>query len=274
MNGKQQSGRGCYQWRSIGAVLLVLCVGMSLMRLAWAADVTLTWNANTESDLAGYKLYQSTISGQYGAPAATLGKVTTHTLTLPQIEVDATYYFTLTAYDLAGNESGKSAEVRKLIAGIPAPTPPLLPTPTGFKATQLADGTTQLSWDDMQLPAGAGYLLRVHKEGTPYDPCSSMVWCGGVLMATSKTFTLAPGNYDAWVHSARSESDWGTSQGLAFTVTAPVDLPPAPPQGLTIASATAEQVVIVASATDCARVVTSTKGSTATIYKRTVSCVK
>lgn len=252
--------------------LLILLFLLLTATTSSAADVTLTWNANTESDLAGYKIYQSTIAGQYGDPVVTLGKVTSHTLTLPTLTVDATYFFSLTAYDLAGNESGKSLEVNKFVSG--TPLLPSLPRPTNFIATALPDGRTRLSWDDMQLPAGTGYLLRVHLEGTPYDPCTAMVFCGDVFFTNSMTFTLAPGKYDAWVHSARSGSDWGPSTGMVFTVAAPVDLPPAPPTGLQISSATAERIVIVASAQDCTRVVTSTKGSTATQQVRTVTCVK
>lgn len=238
---------------------------------AYAADVTLTWNQNTESDLAGYKLYRGTVSGQYGNPV-TLGKVTQHTLTLPNLTVDQTYYFALTAYDLAGNESGKSIEASKLVTG--TPLPPSLPRPTQFAATPLPDGRTQLTWDDMQLPAGTGYLLRVHLAGTPYAPCSGMAFCGDVLPTNSLTLALPPGEYDAWVHSARSVSEWGPSAGMRFTVVAPapVDLPPAPPTGFTILSSTATEIVIVASAADCPRVTTSTKGSTATMRKRTVTC--
>lgn len=251
----------------MGLLFLIL----STLSTASAADVTLTWNANTESDLAGYKLYQGTVSGQYGPPV-TLGKVTTYTLTLPSLDVDQSYFWALSAYDLAGNESGKSVELSKLVAG--TPPPPALPTPTNFTATTLPDGTTRLAWDDMQLPVGTGYLLRVHADGTSYEPCSSLAWCGDVFMETSKILALPAGTYDAWVHSAQSGAVYGPLAGLSFTVTAPVDAPPAPPTGFQIMSATASEVVIVASAKDCTRVVTSTKGTTSAQHMRTVSCVK
>ncbi|MEQ1845668.1 MAG: BACON domain-containing carbohydrate-binding protein, partial [Nitrospira sp.] len=35
-----------------------------------SSSVTLTWNGNTEKDLAGYKVYRATSSGAYGAPIA------------------------------------------------------------------------------------------------------------------------------------------------------------------------------------------------------------
>ena len=102
-------------------VMILLSVG-GMAAVLFAADVTLSWQANTELDLAGYKVYQSTVSGQYGAAVSTVGSVTTQTLTLPQLDVDTTYFFVITAYDLAGNESEQSLEVSKMVAGIPTGT--------------------------------------------------------------------------------------------------------------------------------------------------------
>jgi fibronectin type 3 domain-containing protein len=78
------------------------------------SSLTLTWNANTESDLAGYKIYRATTSGGYGAPIATVqGNVTTYIAT--GLQSPATYFFIITAYDSAGNESPFSNEVSKSI---------------------------------------------------------------------------------------------------------------------------------------------------------------
>ena len=78
------------------------------------SSVTLSWNANTENDLAGYKIYRATTSGGYGAPIATLpGNVTTFIAS--GLQVGTTYFFVITAYDLAGNESPRSNEVNRSI---------------------------------------------------------------------------------------------------------------------------------------------------------------
>ncbi|MEW6246117.1 MAG: choice-of-anchor D domain-containing protein [Nitrospirota bacterium] len=78
------------------------------------SSATLTWNANTESDLAGYKVYRATAPGAYGAPIATLqGNVTNYVAT--GLQVGTTYYFVVTAYDSAGNESAYSNEVSKSV---------------------------------------------------------------------------------------------------------------------------------------------------------------
>jgi hypothetical protein len=81
-------------------------------------SATLTWDAPTThvdgtplTDLAGYKLYYGTSSGNYNV-AIDAGKVTT-------FKVDGlspiTYYFAVTAYDSSGNESNYSNEVSKTI---------------------------------------------------------------------------------------------------------------------------------------------------------------
>ncbi len=79
-----------------------------------SSSVTLTWNGNTEKDLAGYKVYRATSSGAYGAPIAAIpGNTTSYTAT--GLQFGTTYFFVVTAYDIAGNESAYSNEVSKSI---------------------------------------------------------------------------------------------------------------------------------------------------------------
>ncbi len=78
-------------------------------------NVTLTWTANRERDLAGYKVYVGTASGTYSFPGSAFvtGSVTSYTVSnLPKSQ---TYFFAISAYDSAGNESPLSAEVSRSI---------------------------------------------------------------------------------------------------------------------------------------------------------------
>ncbi|TMQ27487.1 MAG: fibronectin type III domain-containing protein [Nitrospirae bacterium] len=76
-------------------------------------SVTLTWTANREPDIAGYKVYVGTASGTYSFPgsAFVIGKVTSYTVS--NLPMGQTYFFAISAYDSAGNESLLSAEVSK-----------------------------------------------------------------------------------------------------------------------------------------------------------------
>ena len=71
---------------------------------------TLTWNSNTEPDVASYRIYRSTTPGVYGAALATVQKPAT-TYVATGLAVGTTYYFTMTAVDSSGNESPHSNEV-------------------------------------------------------------------------------------------------------------------------------------------------------------------
>lgn len=76
-------------------------------------SATLTWDANTEADLAGYKVYRSEESQMYtlGSPEATIPAGTmTHVSTNLS---SGRHYFAVTAYDTSGNESALSMEVFK-----------------------------------------------------------------------------------------------------------------------------------------------------------------
>lgn len=53
---------------------------------------TLRWTPNTERDLAGYKIYQSTTSGQYGDPIAVVGSHVTGLMGIIKTENDRKYY--------------------------------------------------------------------------------------------------------------------------------------------------------------------------------------
>lgn len=102
----------------LAIVILVFSVGMAQA----ASNITFEWDANSESDLAGYRLYQSQTSGNYiSVPVMTI-PAGTETAVLSDIP-DGTYFWVLTAYDVAGNESGYSNEVTASLDSVP-PVPP------------------------------------------------------------------------------------------------------------------------------------------------------
>jgi len=86
-----------WRWQGV-AVPETLCI----------EHVCLTWDANDEADLDGYKVYYGFGSRDY-VFSEDVGDTTAVCLT--DLWADTTYYFAATAYDTAGNESGYSNEV-------------------------------------------------------------------------------------------------------------------------------------------------------------------
>jgi hypothetical protein len=102
--------------------LLVLPFLFSIGAPAQAATttVTLAWDANTEPDLAGYRLYEaSTCAGTF-ALLVSVGKVTQTTLLGV---TDGSHCWRLTAFDASGNESGPSNTVALTLDTIPPSAP-------------------------------------------------------------------------------------------------------------------------------------------------------
>ncbi|HKQ36115.1 MAG TPA: fibronectin type III domain-containing protein, partial [Nitrospiraceae bacterium] len=96
-----------------GATSQIVSVTLTVNAPA-TSSASLTWNANTESDLAGYKVYRKIGTGAYGAPIFTvIGNTTNYVAT--GLQIGTTYSFVVTAYDNAGNESIVSNEVSKSI---------------------------------------------------------------------------------------------------------------------------------------------------------------
>jgi hypothetical protein len=87
-------------------------VSLILSQPTTTGSAGLSWTADTESDLAGYKVYIGTQSGLYNPPI-TLGTVTTYTAR--NLTSGKTYYFCVSAFDSAGNESLCSSDVSKPI---------------------------------------------------------------------------------------------------------------------------------------------------------------
>ena len=80
------------------------------MSEAVGSTLLLSWMPNLEPDLAGYKLYAGRATGTYNAFGYPIdvGNVTSYSVTI----LDAgSWFFAITAYNTADEESGFSAEL-------------------------------------------------------------------------------------------------------------------------------------------------------------------
>ena len=112
--------------RTLGILIgLLLLLGVPMA--AQADSVSLTWNPNTEEDLAGYKVYVGTMPAAY-TDVIDVGHVTTYTIF--DLVPGETYFFAVTAYDIFANESNYSTEASIAIYEPPPPAPEDTTTPT------------------------------------------------------------------------------------------------------------------------------------------------
>lgn len=81
-----------------------------------STSAVLIWDANTETDVAGYRVYYGTSPGNYeqAKGGGIVASGTNHTVT--GLISGLRYYFTVTAFDTSGNESNYAAEVYKDIS--------------------------------------------------------------------------------------------------------------------------------------------------------------
>ena len=118
--------------------ILVLIAVFLMTSVAYGANVTFRWSANTEADLAKYKLYQAETAGGPYTKAQVVGEgnlvaiITVDLAAAPQVHpteytlagvADGQHYWVLSAADLSNNESNFSNEVTTIIDSTP-PAPP------------------------------------------------------------------------------------------------------------------------------------------------------
>src|SRR4030042_3856046 len=114
----------------------VLFLTLLSARFALAAQIRLAWDPNTESDVAGYRIYYGTSQGSYTG-SVDVGNVTSYRLT--GLSGGQTYYVAVTAYNTSGSESGYSGEVSGVAT---EPSPPVSETPPTVTPSPTPEPTT------------------------------------------------------------------------------------------------------------------------------------
>ncbi len=161
---------------TIHAVLLVTFFIVPSKLLA--ADVSLTWNPNTEPDLAGYRIYQRTLpSTDYGPPifSGLPSNPSSPQLLVPNLIEGETYGFIATAVDTSGNESSPSVEKQATVAASEnqnTPTtedPVILDTPADTQTTgspTSAESTAVVEEETMPLPTTEELMASADTESS------------------------------------------------------------------------------------------------------------
>jgi Bacterial Ig-like domain len=105
-------------------------------------QVTLTWQANPESDVAGYTVYSGTT--QDALESTTFVTETTKTMT--GLTNDTTYFFALDAVDVANNHSSKTAPVSATPSTMVTDT-----TPPTIQSSDPADSATDVNPRNLKI---------------------------------------------------------------------------------------------------------------------------
>ena len=232
-------------WVRAIAGVLVLCAST-----AWAA--TLTWTANSEPDLAGYRVYQcsqqpcSQSSGN-GSLLATLGTGTSFNIGTPAV----TQYYFITAYDFGNNESGISNLATFTPAGSPPPVvpppvipppvvpPPVVPPAIGVSPTSLSFTASQGGANpatqtvSISNQGGGAFSWSANDNATWMTRSPASGTGNGAVTLSVTTGTLTAGSYSATVTITATGASSVTvpvtfTVGTA-TVPPPVTPPPPPP---------------------------------------------
>lgn len=226
------------------AVFFAVVVSMACVSVGHARDITLQWNASTETSLAGYKVYYradssalpftGTGSGQ-GASPVNVAKQTSATLT--GLDPAKSYYFAVTAYNSAGTESTYS-NIVNVAEGI-APTVSI----TAPAANSTATGTvsvTASATDNVGVSKVEYYVngaLALSDTTTPY------VYSWNTTALANGSYTLMAKAYDAAGNVGQSAN---VVVSVAKDATAPTVALTAPANSATVSGS----VAIKASASD------------------------
>jgi surface protein len=155
-----------------------------LMAEAVRNSISLSWDANTEPDLAGYRLYRATSSFADTSEAAPVADtlVTGTAFADSGLVGGQKYYYRIVAVDTASYQSGLSDEATATFEDVVPPD-----VPTGLMAEEAAGETIDLSWAENTEEDLAGY--RLYRGVGEAPDTSKAPFVEGLLSETSYTDT-------------------------------------------------------------------------------------
>ena len=163
---------------------------------------TLSWNANPEADIVGYRVYYDTDSGYpyegtgatQGASGIDVGNATTYSLS--GLPANTNLYFTVLAYDASGDEwVGESWYAREVMASITntsTPTFTAVPTNTSTATdTPTAVHTPTASATHTMTPGASGpapVIISIDPNNGPDNQLTGVTIRGANFVGTPQVF--------------------------------------------------------------------------------------
>src|SRR5206468_3724620 len=169
-------------------LLSIVCLGIALIvlsvdQLHASTVVRLTWDANTEPDLAGYRIRYGTAPSSH-TQMIDVGMVTSYAVM--DLPAGTTFYFVVAAYDLAGNESQPSNEV----SAQPTVVAPLLTIAAADSPDPVAAGgnlTYTLSYSNTGNANATGVVIT---DTVPANTTFVSATAGGTLASGVVTWSV------------------------------------------------------------------------------------
>ncbi|MBN1422274.1 MAG: alkaline phosphatase [Planctomycetes bacterium] len=197
---------------------------VNLMATAGDGSVTLDWDDNTESDLAGYNVYRWDSQEQVYSLVASTDELTS-TYTDTGLTNGTPYLYVVTAVDGVGLESGYSGEASATPADM---TPPA--APTGLVATG-GDGVVNFGWSANTEWDLAGYnVYRSTTSGAGYAKVN-----GSIVTGTPPSFedgAVTNGTTYYYVVTAIDTNNNESDASAEVSATPFDSIPPGAPSGL------------------------------------------
>jgi len=192
-----------------------------LLTVVQTGAVTLAWDPNSETDIAGYRIYY----GQTNTPAIMLDVGNTTSVTITNLTAGKTYFFYATAYNTAALESEPSDQVFYTVpAGTTNTSPSISPIADQTIAEDGVSGSIGFTITDRETPT-ASLTVQISSSNTNLVPTANLVVSGS---GTNRTLVIRPAtNQFGATTITMTVSDGSLSAQIGFSVTvSPInDLP-------------------------------------------------
>ncbi|MDI6757790.1 MAG: lamin tail domain-containing protein, partial [Endomicrobiia bacterium] len=151
--------------------------------------VILSWQANSEIDLAGYNVYRATTAGgAYGKLNSLL--ITTATYTDENLTFDVTYYYAITAVDNFNFESGYSAEVLAYVKPLVSPVGRIV--------------VNEIMYDPATTEPATEWVELYNKSEFVVNLSSCVFWVPPAYVVIPEPTYLAPGGFFVLARSSEA----------------------------------------------------------------------
>ncbi|MBN2410740.1 fibronectin type III domain-containing protein [candidate division KSB1 bacterium] len=176
--------------------LISLITCLSISTAFSSGSLIATWNPNVESDLAGYKVYCGTTSGdRTNWNSYDVGDTTQYII--GNLVIGQTYYVVVTAYDWAGNESDPSAEASAVASS----------RRTEATFSETTNGIN-ITWD----PVTNADSYEIYAESNPFFTPQTPLTTVTQTQYSDNTFAKTPGQGRYYIVKAKS----GTNDLFTF----------------------------------------------------------